>query len=163
MICDLRTFRCQYEGCREAAHRPPFCDTHKPCRSCGSQMGEPPLPGVRVWKDYVACCGFEQAHPPCMVERCRLRVCVPGNPTCWRHHEQGTGQEFYCRQTPYVSMRESFAEQLRKFKRKVQQEAIIKEIKKHTVYLKPGEKRRLKQAMAKKRIRKKLRRDISEL
>lgn len=52
-----------------------------------------------------------------MVERCRLRVCVPGNPTCWRHHEQGTGQEFYCRQTPYVSMRESFAEQLRKFKR----------------------------------------------
>jgi len=58
---------------------------------------------------------------------------------------------------------ESFEGALRKFKRKVQQEAIIKEIKKHTVYLKPGEKRRLKQAMAKKRIRKKLRRDISEL
>ena len=37
------------------------------------------------------------------------------------------------------------------------------EIKKYQVYLKPGETRRLKQAMVKKRIRKKLRRDISEL
>lgn len=58
---------------------------------------------------------------------------------------------------------ESFESALRRFKRKVQQEAIIKEIKKHTVYLKPGEKKRLKLAQAKKRIRKKLKKDISEL
>lgn len=44
---------------------------------------------------------------------------------------------------------------LRRFKRKVQQEDIIKEIKKHSYYLKPGEKRRVKQALARKRARKK--------
>ena len=31
---------------------------------------------------------------------------------------------------------------LRRFKRKVQQEDIIKEIKRHSFYLKPGEKKR---------------------
>lgn len=44
---------------------------------------------------------------------------------------------------------------LRRFKRKVQQEDIIKEIKRHSYYLKPGEKRRAKQALARKRNRKK--------
>jgi len=44
---------------------------------------------------------------------------------------------------------------LRRFKRKVQQEDIIKEIKKHSFYLKPGEKKRAKQALARKRNRKK--------
>lgn len=48
---------------------------------------------------------------------------------------------------------------LRRFKRKVQQEDIIKEIKKHSYYLKPGEKRRIKQALARKRVRKKQRRE----
>ncbi len=48
---------------------------------------------------------------------------------------------------------------LRRFKRKVQQEDIIKEVKRHSYYLKPGEKKRLKQALARKRNRKKLRRD----
>ncbi|MFO7981103.1 MAG: 30S ribosomal protein S21 [Candidatus Aminicenantes bacterium] len=48
---------------------------------------------------------------------------------------------------------------LRRFKRKVQQESIIKEIKKHSVYIKPGEKRRLKDAQARKRMRRRLRRD----
>jgi len=33
---------------------------------------------------------------------------------------------------------------LRRFKRKVQAEEIIKEVKRHAYYLKPGEKRRLK-------------------
>jgi small subunit ribosomal protein S21 len=56
---------------------------------------------------------------------------------------------------------ESFESALRRFKRKVQMEAIIKEIKKHSVYLKPGERKRLKAAQAKKR--KRMRRDISEL
>jgi small subunit ribosomal protein S21 len=43
---------------------------------------------------------------------------------------------------------------LRRFKRKVQQEDIIKEIKRHSYYLKPGEKKRAKQALARKRNRK---------
>lgn len=54
---------------------------------------------------------------------------------------------------------ESLENALRRFKRKVQQEDIIKEVKRHSYYLKPGEKRRVKQALARKRSRKKLRRD----
>ena len=50
---------------------------------------------------------------------------------------------------------ESIESALRRFKRKVQQEDIIKEIKKHSFYLKPGEKRRTKEALARKRNRKK--------
>jgi len=49
---------------------------------------------------------------------------------------------------------------LRRFKRKVQQEDIVKEIKRHSFYLKPGEKRRQKEALARKRNRKKRPRDI---
>jgi len=49
---------------------------------------------------------------------------------------------------------------LRRFKRKVQQEDIIKEVKRHSYYLKPGERRRVKQALARKRARKKNRRDL---
>ena len=48
---------------------------------------------------------------------------------------------------------------LRRFKRKVQQEDIIKEIKRHSFYLKPGEKKRTKEALARKRNRKKRTRD----
>jgi small subunit ribosomal protein S21 len=54
---------------------------------------------------------------------------------------------------------ESIESALRRFKRKVQQEDIIKDIKKHSFYLKPGDKRRAKQALARKRSRKKQRRD----
>ena len=54
---------------------------------------------------------------------------------------------------------ESLENALRRFKRKVQQEDIIKEVKRHSYYLKPGEKRRVKQALARKRARKKVRRD----
>jgi small subunit ribosomal protein S21 len=50
---------------------------------------------------------------------------------------------------------ESVESALRRFKRKVQQEDIIKEIKRHSYYLKPGEKKRAKQALARKRNRKK--------
>ena len=50
---------------------------------------------------------------------------------------------------------ESVESLLRRFKRKVQQEDIIKEIKKHSFYLKPGERRRIKAALARKRMRKK--------
>jgi len=50
---------------------------------------------------------------------------------------------------------ETLESALRRFKRKVQQEDIIKEIKRHSFYLKPGEKKRIKQALARKRSRKK--------
>jgi len=55
---------------------------------------------------------------------------------------------------------ESLEAALRRFKRKVQQEDIIKEIKRHSYYLKPGEKRRVKAALARKRNRKKRSRDF---
>ena len=54
---------------------------------------------------------------------------------------------------------ESLENALRRFKRKVQQEDIIKEIKKHSYYMKPGEKRRAKQALSRERLRKKQRRE----
>jgi small subunit ribosomal protein S21 len=54
---------------------------------------------------------------------------------------------------------ENLESALRRFKRRVQQEAIIKEIKKHSVYFKPGEKRRMKEAQARKRMRRRIKRD----
>lgn len=54
---------------------------------------------------------------------------------------------------------ESLENALRRFKRKVQTEDIIKEVKRHSFYLKPGEKKRVKQALARKRNRKKIRRE----
>jgi small subunit ribosomal protein S21 len=54
---------------------------------------------------------------------------------------------------------ESIESALRRFKRKVQTEEIIKEVKRHSFYLKPGAKRRVKQALARKRARKKIRRE----
>ena len=54
---------------------------------------------------------------------------------------------------------ESLENALRRFKRKVQTEDIIKEVKRHSDDLKPGEKRRVKQALARKRARKKIRRE----
>jgi small subunit ribosomal protein S21 len=54
---------------------------------------------------------------------------------------------------------ESLENALRRFKRKVQQEDIIREVKRHSYYLKPGEKARVKQALARKRARKKIRRE----
>ena len=55
---------------------------------------------------------------------------------------------------------ETLESALRRFKRKVQQEDIIKEIKKHSYYMKPGEKKRVKAALARKRNRKKRSRDM---
>ena len=54
---------------------------------------------------------------------------------------------------------ESLESALRRFKRKVLQEGIIKDIKRHAFYLKPGQKKRVKQALARKRDSKKNRRD----
>ena len=56
---------------------------------------------------------------------------------------------------------ESLENALRRFKRKVQSEDIIREVKRHSYYLKPGERRRVKQALVRKRARKKIRREGS--
>jgi len=52
---------------------------------------------------------------------------------------------------------ETLENALRRFKRKVLQEDIIKEVKRHAFYLKPGQKKRVKSALARKRNRKKRR------
>ena len=57
---------------------------------------------------------------------------------------------------------ESLENALRRFKRKVLQEDMIKEIKRHSFYLKPGEKKRVKAALARKRNRKKARKEHTE-
>ncbi len=57
---------------------------------------------------------------------------------------------------------ESLENALRRFKRKVQTEDIIKDVKRHSFYLKPGEKKRVKQALARKRARKKARTNTDE-
>ena len=56
---------------------------------------------------------------------------------------------------------ESLENALRRFKRKVQSENIIGEVKRHSFYLKPGERRRVKRALARKRARKKIRKEGS--
>ena len=55
---------------------------------------------------------------------------------------------------------ESLESALKRFKRKVLQEDIIREIKRHSFYLKPGQKKRVKEALARKRNRKKRKRDF---
>ena len=54
---------------------------------------------------------------------------------------------------------ETLENALRRFKRKVLAEDIIKEVKRHAFCLKPGQKLRVKQALARKRNRKKARRE----
>lgn len=57
-----------------------------------------------------------------------------------------------------VRENEPFEKALRRFRRKVEREGIRKDIKKNSFYLKPGERRRLKQRLAEKRRRKAARR-----
>ena len=59
----------------------------------------------------------------------------------------------------HIQEGETLENALRRFKRKVLQEDIIKEVKRHAFYLKPGQKKRLKSALARKRNRKKRNRD----
>src|SRR5437764_1107240 len=72
-----------------------------------------------------------------------------------------TGRVWGCGQLAEVRLQEgeSLENALRRFKRKVQQEDIIKEVKRHSFYLKPGEKKRVKAALARKRARKKTRKE----
>ena len=53
-----------------------------------------------------------------------------------------------------VNSGETLESALKRFKRKVMSEDIIKEIKRHAFYLKPGQKMRVKAALARKRSRK---------
>ena len=76
-----------------------------------------------------------------------------------RHGNRGRGVKSQLAEVR-VQDGESIESALRRFKRKVQQEDIIKDIKKHSFYLKPGDKRRAKQALARKRSRKKMQRDV---
>jgi small subunit ribosomal protein S21 len=54
---------------------------------------------------------------------------------------------------------ETLENALRRFKKKVMLENIIGDVKRHAFYLKPGQKLRVKQALARKRNRKKARRE----
>jgi small subunit ribosomal protein S21 len=57
-----------------------------------------------------------------------------------------------------VNENESLENALRRFRRKVQREAIMRDYKKSSVYMKPGDKRRMKEHRARKRMRRYLRR-----
>ena len=72
-------------------------------------------------------------------------------PICWAQLE-------YTLILVTVRENEPFEKALRRFRRKVEREGIRKDIKKNNFYLKPGEKRRLKQRLAEKRRRKSMHR-----
>jgi len=57
-----------------------------------------------------------------------------------------------------VDKDESLEHALRRFKRKVQREGIMRDYKRSSFYVKPGDKRRLKEHRARKRIRRYLKR-----
>jgi small subunit ribosomal protein S21 len=57
-----------------------------------------------------------------------------------------------------VKENETIENALKRFKRKVQREAIMKDYKKSSVYMKPGDRRRMKERRALKRVRRYLRR-----
>ena len=52
-----------------------------------------------------------------------------------------------------VKENESLENALRRFRRKVQREGIMRDYKKSSFYLKPGDKKRMKEHRARKRIR----------
>jgi small subunit ribosomal protein S21 len=52
--------------------------------------------------------------------------------------------------------------ELRRFHCKVQQEDVIEEVQRHSFYLTPGEEKRVKEALARKRSRKKLVRSMTD-
>jgi small subunit ribosomal protein S21 len=57
-----------------------------------------------------------------------------------------------------VKENESLEDAIRRFRRKVQREAIMRDYKKNSVYMKPGDRRRMKEHRARKRLRRYLRR-----
>jgi small subunit ribosomal protein S21 len=73
--------------------------------------------------------------------------------------QQGSWEVYSVLAEVRLQEQEPLENALRRFKRKVQQEDIIKEVKRHSFYLKPGEKRRVKEALAHKRNCKKARKE----
>ena len=61
------------------------------------------------------------------------------------------------RKNGYVTHRRSIESALRRFKRKVMTEEIIKDAKKHAFFMSKGQKAKLKSALARKRNKKKRR------
>ena len=86
-------------------------------------------------------------------------ISVSKNPSIAREFQVELGGVFRLAEVK-LQEGETLENALRRFKRKVQQEDIIKEVKRHSFYLKPGEKLRVKQALARKRNRKKSRREV---
>jgi small subunit ribosomal protein S21 len=86
---------------------------------------------------------------------------APALKSNFRYHRRAPWQVWRCDFLAEVRVQEGepLENALRRFKRKVQQEDIIKEVKRHSYYLKPGEKRRVKAALARKRNRKKARKE----
>ena len=80
---------------------------------------------------------------------------------CLQYHKEAPWQVWRWDSLAEVRVQEGepLENALRRFKRKVQQEDIIKEVKRHSYYLKPGEKKRVKAALARKRNRKKARKE----
>jgi small subunit ribosomal protein S21 len=76
-------------------------------------------------------------------------------PRCWKQFRL----EVSSLAEVHLNDGESLESALKRFKRKVLQEDIIKDIKSHAFYLKPGQKKRVKAALARKRARKKRSRD----
>src|SRR5258708_12773542 len=84
--------------------------------------------------------------------------CVPAREHRTVCQSERIGGEFNNVAEGIIQESESLENALRRFKRKVQQEDIIKEIKKHSFYIKPGEKRRAKKALSRQKRPKKNRR-----
>jgi small subunit ribosomal protein S21 len=92
-----------------------------------------------------------------------IKIATDLNPQAsdFQYHRRATWQVWRCVLLAEVRIQEGepLENALRRFKRKVQQEDIIKEVKRHSYYLKPGEKKRVKAALARKRNRKKARKE----
>ena len=92
-----------------------------------------------------------------------LRICLLSSRTCWRILKlqpiRPDREVYFYMAEIRVQEGEPLENALRRFKRKVQTEDIIKEVKRHSFYLKPGEKKRVKEALARKRNRKKVRKE----
>jgi small subunit ribosomal protein S21 len=73
----------------------------------------------------------------------------------WRHNQRPKP-----RSALSLKDGETLESALRRFKRKVLREDLIKEIKRHAFYLKPGQKKRVKEALPRKRARKKRSRTV---
>jgi small subunit ribosomal protein S21 len=91
-----------------------------------------------------------------MLTRQVCRGLTPTNEVSSECYEQKRGEKKVAEVR--LGDNETLESALRRFKRKVQQEDIIREVKRHAFYIPPGEKRRVKSALARKRNRKKIRR-----